>query len=447
MRTLTIDAITATLLCLVSIATQARTKEPTPSYDRSQGYYKDVFMDSGLALTSRTSLPACTTLNLSMEYFASASTKKNSKNPANEVDTLLQNMIMVGNPLDLNGVLLYPDGAPRFRMIYVNGGKSTSHGRSFMKGGLDRIREYVSSGGSYVGSCAGAFIASRYVYRNDSLSERNMWFGVWPGCVRGTALRKAYTTVAIEPNSALFSYGLSDFRMDVDSVRHNGGCYADVEHAWPEGTEILARFSMPESDSRHDLDGKPVIWAYKASAATGRVIPCGSHPESIASGRRLDLMTAMFRYAMDGNPSPAIKGELISGQKRMMNLTTEANDPSLTRIGDKQYHHFIVSVPKNCERLEIALESIPGWHDFDMYLFASPTWFAFSDIAQYRNIGKGVDKKIEIPNPKHGTYYISVFCNTTVDTVETKYGTIYTGRIDVLNGVPYSVTAIVSEKK
>lgn len=61
----------------------------------------------------------------------------------------------MGSPEDENGILLYPDGEPRFRMIYVNGGLATQHGRSLGEDGRQRIRDYVAAGGSYLGSCAG----------------------------------------------------------------------------------------------------------------------------------------------------------------------------------------------------------------------------------------------------------------------------------------------------
>ncbi|MBQ0081479.1 MAG: hypothetical protein KBS95_08045 [Alistipes sp.] len=432
------------LLCFPTWLVFATNNKTQPQYNRSQGFYKDVFMDSGLALTSRRTLPACRALGLSMEYFVSASTSKKAKNPANEVDTLLQKMIMVGNPLDYNGVLLYPDGAPRFRMIYVNGGISNSHGYSLKKAGRNIMKTFVANGGGYVGSCAGAYFASQYVLDKDSLIEKSMYLGIWPGCVRQTGLKKAYNTISIEKNSKLLSYGFPNGIMKVDSVRHNGGCYAETKVKWPKGTEILARLSMPKTDPRHDLDGKPIIWAYKASPFSGRIIQCGSHPESVASEERLDLVTSMFRYAMDGNPTPQIKGELLPGQTREMNRHTKDKVPAYTRIGDKQYHHFTLCVPKKCEKLEITLGDYKGWRDFDLFLFASNTGFAFSDTAQYRNVRFGVAKKITIDNPKEGVYYISVFCDTTVNTTESKYGTMYTGRIDVLNGVPYSIKAEIT---
>ena len=56
-----------------------------------------------------------------------------------------------------------------------------------------------------------------------------------------------------------------------------------------------------------------------------------------------------------------------------------------------------------------------------------------------QNLKDVIGKVIEISKPKAGNWYISVFCNTTVNTEETTYGTRYTGRLDVLNGVPYII--------
>ena len=61
--------------------------------------------------------------------------------------------------------------------------------------------------------------------------------------------------------------------------------------------------------------------------------------------------------------------------------------------------------------------------------------------AGYRNVSSTFAKEIRIPNPKHGKLYVSVFCNTTVDTVDSPYGHQYAGRVDVLNGVPYIIKA------
>jgi hypothetical protein len=119
-------------------------------YSQVEGYYKDLFMDSGVELSSRKSLPAADALGLSMEYIA-----------VGDSGEVRQNRWLVSNPdVDDNGILLYPDGSPRFRMVYVNGGDSLGHGNSLGETGRQRIRDFFHGGGSYSGSCAGAFFSA-----------------------------------------------------------------------------------------------------------------------------------------------------------------------------------------------------------------------------------------------------------------------------------------------
>jgi len=99
----------------------------------AQGFYKDIFMDGGVNLTHRTTLPASETLNLSMEYLATA-------------EEPIQTKVMIGDANDLNGALLYPDGGPRFRLLYTNGGKSTAHGNSLGNEGRERVRQFFAAG-------------------------------------------------------------------------------------------------------------------------------------------------------------------------------------------------------------------------------------------------------------------------------------------------------------
>lgn len=418
-------------------------------HDASLGYYKDIFMDSGIYLTSRTTLPAAERLGLAMEKFVSASHKAADSTAITQVDTVLQTMLLGGNPLDENGILLYPDGAPRFRMIYVNGGKAANHGRSLGDAARANLQTFVKNGGSYVGTCAGAYLACKYTYiaRKDSLAlrtENYKYLALWPGCTRSCQLDNSWTDVTIDKKSPLLDY--YDFGGDfqVDSVRHNGGNFADTEHMWPEGTEILARYETSGREGlKLDLTGLPVIWSLKESDTSGRVISCGSHPEGIESGERLDLMCAMVRYALDGNGAPALKAVLEPGKERLMDKSTAQADPGHARIGDKQYHHFAIDIPKGCSTVRISLKSIKGWRNFDMSLYASGKGFAFADAAEWSSTGEGFDKQIHIDSPKPGRYYIGVCCDTTVDTQETAYGTQYTGRLEVLNGVPYIISVSI----
>ena len=149
----------------------------------------------------------------------------------------------------------------------------------------------------------------------------------------------------------------------------------------------------------------------------------------------------MLKYAMDGVGKPTVKGELKNGEERRMTCYTHDKRPAYTRIGDKQYHHFTIEVPKQTRQLTLTLKSLMGYDDVVMYLCARHGDFAFVDDADYKNVALDANKRLVIKNPKPGTMYVSVHCATTVDTIVTPNGTQYAGRTDVLNGIPYTIKA------
>lgn len=426
-------------MSLASPSLSARDRQETAC---EKGFYKDVFMDAGVMLTSRHFLYAANNLELNLEAFVSTD-HKISKNI--QADTIIQQMIMVGNPLDENGYLLYPDGAPRYRMIYVNGGRSYLHGPSLGPEGLQRIREFVAGGGSYVGTCAGALLSSSYI-RGDSLVPKPFYTHIWPGSVRYTGISYNRTNIALEKHSPLLQYYDFGGDLHVDSVYHNGGVFADEEVEWPKGTEVLARYDS-KNLNKERVDGKPVIWAYKPTPKSGRVVDCGSHPELESNGERLQLMSAMMRYAMDGNGNPTIKASLTSGEACAMTASTHDSIPERTKIGDHQYHHFTVDVPKGTDTLTVLLQGVSGWEKCDLYLLARRGELAWIDNATYQDLSLGNEAALTIVAPKAGKWYVSVYGATTVGSVETEKGTLYTDHLEVLNGVPYIITATLKEKK
>ncbi len=403
---------------------------------RGKGYYKEVFMDGGVALTSRRHLPATQLIDIEIDNFVSADIKKLTK-----ADTLQQKSIFCGNKHDTNGRLLYPDGAPRYRMIYVNGGKSGAHARSLAEEGRQRIQEYIAAGGSYVGTCAGAYIASSGSVRSTGLKYSDIYWGLWPGWAQSTRLTKSNTAMKLPKKSPLLRY--FDFGRDrtVEEVRHNGGCsaYDGNDNKMPKGTEVLARYIFDNTD-RVKIDGKASVWSYKANKESGRIVMCGSHPEGVATGERLEFMAAMMLYAMDGNPAPKVKGTLKGGEVREMNKLTEDNDPAYTRIGDRQYHHFRLEVPRKCKKMTITLEGYKGTRGLNLTLCAKRGELAFHDNTLIKSVGPYCKERIVVENPKAGEWFTSVFCESTPITTVTKYGTHYRGRIGVLNGVPYKIS-------
>ncbi|MBQ6073321.1 MAG: hypothetical protein IJK90_05365 [Bacteroidales bacterium] len=410
-------------------------KAVSGSGPRADGYYKDIFMDGGCSLNSYPDLPAADWLGLSLEQLSTA-----ERLLMTSVDTLMQNYLLVGNPLDENGALLYPDGAPRFRVVYVNGGKALGHTKSLTAEGRERFRTYLKNGGSYLGTCAGAFMVAQGAVRDTGYVPRPEYLCTWPGWVVGTGLETSATGMTVEPGSPLLKYYDFGGDMQIDSVRHNGGCYAYMEENVPAGTEVLLRYIGDTLKLKKCIHQKVSAWAWKESEQTGRIVAIGSHPERMVEGDRLELMAALIRYAIDGNGLPRLKGVLANGVAREMIRSTGDNNPDFTRIGDRQYHHFAVDVPRGVKEIEVELKAPDKLTDrYDLWLFADGQDFAFRDRARYKNVHHGTDKKFTIPVSKPGRYYISVFCATAPDTVDTFYGVQYTGRTDVLNGVPYSI--------
>ncbi|MCQ2137597.1 MAG: BPL-N domain-containing protein [Bacteroidales bacterium] len=413
---------------------------PAASAQKNRGYYKDVFMDSGILLTSRKDLPAARSLGLSMEAFISS--YKSDSTALTCLDTILQTEKISGSTIDENGILLYPDGAPRFRVVYMNGGKAVNHAVTLGETGRNNYKAFIKAGGSYVGTCAGAFIACSATAKPEATEPKmsKVYMGLWPGCTTATAISKSETDMTITKNSPLLKYYDFGGNMNIENVYHNGGCYGNEIHIWPAGTEVLARYQVYDRKTKREVNGKAAIWALKENEYTGRVICCGSHPEGKVTGENFYLMRAMLEYAMEGNGAPRVKAALKDGESRLMDKMTHENAPEYTRIGDKQYHHYTYDVPKGCDSLVVKLESVKGWKNFDLYLYANSGDFAFSDNAWWRDVTLGVDKTLVIKAPKKGKLYISVFCDTTVEAEQTAYGEQYKGRLEVLNGVPYKIT-------
>ena len=400
---------------------------------QGRGFYKDVFMDGGIRLTSRTTLPATNYLGISLEYFASAENSEVTK-----TDTLIQHKIFTGSEEDTNGWLLYPDGSPRYRMIYVNGGSAASHLKSMEMSSRENLCKFVEAGGGYIGTCAGAFIASSGIlYSSGKVDYAETYLGLWPGYVYNTGLNQDRTNLRFKDDSPLLRYYSFGNPQELYNLRHNGGCSAkDEDLPSIPNAEALSHYVRPD---KANIDGRINAWSYKANERSGRVISCGSHPEGITSGKQLNYMAAMILYAMDGNPVPQPKGELKANEVREMNKRTEDNNPAYTRIGDGQYHHFTIEVPSDCNRATVTLEGYAGEDNFELVLCGKSGELAYIDNTDHKTDATGCNAQLVINEPTSGKWYVSVFCETTVESAIGQYGTEYTGRTDVLNGVPYKI--------
>ena len=399
---------------------------PTPLISKTlkhgvpnKAFYKDVFLDAGYALNNGGTLNAACSLGLTLEA-VNCSTKT-------ALDSSWQNRVISGSNEDYNGRLLYPDGQPRYKVLFVRGGVSAEHGRSLRSSGRDHMRQFVDNGGSYIGTCAGAFFASN---GSDLRPNYKYYLALWPGQVLRTNYKNAYTGFAMEKNSPLLSYDLSRSISVIDSLYHSEGC---LPQEWPEGSVVLARYVCPKRPLMHD---KPVLWQYKKSNQSGLVIMMGSHPEFASSGKCLTLTECMFRYAMDNVGEVSVKGLLRNGEVRTMDKHSRDALPAYTSIGDLQCHHFAVYIPRGARNVCFSVSSSS---DCDFVLAVDKTGYAFPEEASYKTTAKGSSKELQFPSLFEGLYYVAVKNLTTVTAVETERGQEYTGRTDVLNGVPYSI--------
>lgn len=392
----------------------------------NKAFYKDLYLNSGLFLTTNDTLPVSDFLGLDIEHLMAART-----NPT-AADYAAQTAAFSGSVEDVNGRLLYPDGEPRYRMVYVRGGGSTDHGFSLGSDGREHFRAFVKAGGSYLGSCAGAYLSSKGSSINASSSGN--YLGIWPGYCNSLSTKQIYPGHVIPPDSPLLQY--YDFGGDfyIDSVRHhNGPCFINYDYV--PGTEVLTRFDIPDSTKMH---GNPAIIAWKENKWTGRIIPCGSHPEQIPQGDNLLLMAAMVRYCFDGVGIAKVKGILHNGEVRQMTCRTEDLKPAYTRIGDRQCHHFVFALPEGARNVRLRLVSLDG---YNLSLRLAKGTFAFREDALYRLENSDTSKELLFPTLEAGTWYVGVQCEDvpTVVTNHGKYGTEYADT-GILNGAPYTVS-------
>lgn len=391
----------------------------------ARGYFKEMIVDAGKRLNNVCNPPAADSLGWQHDYVSTS-------------DSIFQNKMFVGDDNDLNGILLYPDNEPRYRMLYINGGSSRPHGVSLTPEGLRNMVTFVDNGGSYVGTCAGACIAS--TGRQKSSGSRTLlagteYLGIYPEMIQGMDYYDTCSHHTIVNNSPLLKYYDFGGDMRIDSVRFNGGCLLPESNVVP-GTEIMARYVIASPAS---YNKKISVWAYKANDVKGRVVVTGGHPESVATGERLHMMKAMCQYAVEGNGRVTEKGVLTNGEERRMDQLSSAERPENARIGDRQYHHFRLEIPAGgAKNVTISLVSNSSKN---LMLGLRKGDFAWRSDADFLLVQSGSNKILNIDALPAGIWYVSVCCPDAPGVSCGSSRFTYSGDKTLLNGVPYSITA------
>lgn len=386
------------------------------------GFYKDLFMDGGVNLASRKDLPAADNLGLAYEYYA-------GEDPED------QRRIIGGDTFDLNGTLLYPDGAPRFRMIYVNGGQATKHGLSLGEVARERYRQHNRAGGAYCGTCAGAFFSC--LNTNDNEGAREGYLHIFPYNTISTGISRQRVSQVLSSDSPLLRYRNFGGDQLVTDVFHNGGNWIplDMAASFPS-VEVLATYSVPG----HEIDKGAAIWSYRENVNKGRVVAIGSHPEGETNGEIRDLLEACFLYALDGMGKTKTKGILIPGETRFMNRSTTDGEPLHTKIGDGQVHYFDIIVPEETPNLNLEIKGKSG---FDFHYYLNPEEIDFTVPTEFQDQQDGSVKSFS-KKLRPGKWILAVECASRVKTEirearDSTYFEVINNR-ELLNGVEYEIT-------
>ncbi len=385
----------------------------TNTFAKIEGFYKDVFQDQGTQISGGDLDIDCEYIDYSMEHLNTSD------------NTTKQTAIMVKNPDDDNGYLLYPDGEPRFAIIFYHGGYM-DHAKDLEEEGREIIRTHYYNGGSQFGSCAGSYMLS---------SSQDHYFKIWPGRMNGENVSNTSVDKIINEGSPFIGYMGYKAGDEIEGVYHNNGSSIDTTEMY-EGTQICAMHTSS------DLDGYGAIWTWKDNDTTGQVLGHTGHPEGSSNEERIKYICASMLLITDGLGVPDIKHQLENGKTIVMDKVWADNDPLFTKIGDKQYHHFTIDLENPAKNVKITLD---GEDDYDFHLFAAQDTFAFNYAAQHLDSSSGADKELTIEMVESGTLYIGVKLATTVTSNQEKFNRDlfieYSGELEVLNGIEYSITA------
>lgn len=175
-----------------------------------------------------------------------------------------------------DGALQHPDGSSKYEVVYFMGGSGRDYNNGLGEEGAQMIRDFVSSGGGYIGTCAGAFYGS------------TNYSGIFPG-------RANYNSYI-----GIVDYILTDslinegFGSQLDNVTYYAGCWLE------ENIEDVEYVAIYESFTT--LDGHAAVTFN--NYGSGHVILSGGHPEAETGYRNLEYFKQLFRYILGLGEQP-----------------------------------------------------------------------------------------------------------------------------------------------
>lgn len=145
--------------------------------------------------------------------------------------------------------LIYGDWENEAALLIVPGGRDIPYHEKLKGKANQRIRNYIESGGKYLGICAGAYYGSKNIVfeegkKHEVIAQREL--GFFPGTARGSMYpqvpfhyqghRSAYPTKLKIEDEILYTY-------------YNGGCYFEEAHIFKDRVQSLAHYDDVELEN------------------------------------------------------------------------------------------------------------------------------------------------------------------------------------------------------
>lgn len=206
---------------------------------------------------------------------------------------------------ELNAGALGSGSSRRFRALVGPGGYAAVRNRLLSAAGENNVRSFLSSGGSYVGFCAGSFWTAQTVswaedatggggsyHQSSDYTRYSYDLALWPGVAQGPlgwTPWAAGTGVSLEAvRINLDSPVMAALEMPVESrFFYYGGPFFTGASSLPSGYEVWA-WAVAPADAPADArtgEGEPVVIHFREGS--GHVILFSHHPD-ILIGSEVD---------------------------------------------------------------------------------------------------------------------------------------------------------------
>lgn len=413
-----IHKLTLLLLAVFFSATLSLSAQVGVDQTTVEGYYRDALINSGPGISTHGTVTHFDALGWGYDYLGLGDSTEDKQRFFD---------LIAGREADRNGLLLYPDGAPRYRIMAV--GAATRRDGDF-QGGLQgdilakghpflrqpartNLINFVDRGAGYIGFCAGM-----------QLMED---FGIKPILMQ----MQLYPVNPFTGESKFYAEYHS-MGQTVDSVLQWGGSRV-INPDDIAGLEEIA-YGVVDWDlgTRHF----GATWRYQnpEQPNAGRLLFSGMHPELSQQPVAVDLVADYIAWAAAAHAPAPIKATLTNGATLDVNQETFSPLVNRIKIGDGQYHHYRIQ-PSSSDRGPYLRITVSGEAGANLHLFLNQGAPAFKAASVREDITDGAEKVMTFNGLSNGDWYVAVkgAALPDADYLQNDQG------IDLLNGVGYSI--------